>query len=74
MANINAQELQTIEILIPPITLQSRFVSIIENIEAQKAKAEERLRRSEALFQALLGWAFRGSCSERKREADVLMR
>lgn len=60
MANINAQELQDIKILIPPIPLQNHFARIIENLESQKQKVRAQRAQSEALFQGLLQRAFRG--------------
>ncbi|MRT92391.1 restriction endonuclease subunit S [Ancylomarina sp. 16SWW S1-10-2] len=60
MANINAQELQDIKILVPPISLQSKFVTIITEIEQQKAQAEKSLAKSEDLFNSLLQRAFKG--------------
>lgn len=41
-----------------PIALQNQFATIIENIEAQKAKAKEEARLGEELFQSLLQKAF----------------
>jgi type I restriction enzyme S subunit len=42
----------------PPIALQNKFASIIENIEQQKEKAKESLVHSEELFGALVGRYF----------------
>ena len=36
MANINAQELQKIKILIPPIELQNKFSRIVEKVERER--------------------------------------
>lgn len=60
MANINAQELQNIRIHLPPIDLQSKFASMVEEIEKQKQLAEENLKKSETLFNSLLQRAFKG--------------
>jgi len=54
MANINAKELQSIPLLLPPLTLQTRFASIIEKIEEQKAQVRKALQESEDLFQRLM--------------------
>lgn len=54
MANINAQELQNISILIPPISFQNQFATQIQNIELQKEKVKTQIKASENLFQALL--------------------
>jgi type I restriction enzyme S subunit len=60
MANINAQELQNIPLLKPPIELQNRFAEIIKRIEEQKIITHKSLQKSEELFQSLLQRAFRG--------------
>lgn len=60
MANINAQELQDIKILIPPITLQNQFAEKISLIEKQKELAKQSLQESENLFNSLLQKAFKG--------------
>jgi len=59
MANINAQELQNIMILKPPIELQDKFAEIIKQIEVQKQLTQKSFKRSEELFQSLLQKAFR---------------
>lgn len=59
MANINAQELQNIKILIPPIELQNKFANIIEKIEEQKSLYEEELEKLEENFKALLQKSFK---------------
>ncbi|MCH2488564.1 MAG: restriction endonuclease subunit S [Flavobacteriales bacterium] len=60
MANINAQELQNIKILVPPIELQNQFAETIALIEQQKALAKQELQESEDLFNCLLQKAFKG--------------
>ncbi len=60
MANINAQELQDITTLIPPIALQNEFAERVRAIEHQKQQAEKAARYSEELFQSLLQRAFKG--------------
>jgi type I restriction enzyme S subunit len=60
MANINAQELQNIKILQPPIELQNQFAEKIDLIEQQKAIAKQELQESEDLFNCLLQKAFKG--------------
>src|SRR5690606_6678350 len=56
-ANINAQELQDIKILIPPIHLQEEFAKKIEIIH--QLKAQTNAEKSEELFQSLLQKAFK---------------
>jgi type I restriction enzyme S subunit len=53
-ANINAKELQSIPIYLPPLPLQTQFATIIEKIESQKALAKQALQESEYLFQRLM--------------------
>lgn len=54
MANINAQELQDIRILIPPIELQDKFASIVTDTERLRQKQKQSEIELENLFQALL--------------------
>ena len=60
MANINAQELQNILILHPPVELQDQFAEKIALIEQQKELAKQELKESEDLFNCLLQKAFKG--------------
>ncbi|MEI8224726.1 MAG: restriction endonuclease subunit S [Bacteroidota bacterium] len=60
MANINAQEMQNIKILIPPVNLQNRFAEIVDRIEEQKKLTQKSFSKSEELFQSLLQRAFKG--------------
>ncbi|KUJ63869.1 hypothetical protein AR687_01390 [Flavobacteriaceae bacterium CRH] len=60
MANINAQELQNILILHPPIELQNKFAERIALIEQQKELAKKELIECEDLFNCLLQKAFKG--------------
>lgn len=53
-ANINAQELQSIKIYVPPLPLQTRFASIVTEIEAQKAQIQQALTEAETLFNSLM--------------------
>jgi type I restriction enzyme S subunit len=46
--------------ILPPITLQNKFATVIEKIEQQKELAGHELQKSEELFQSLLQEAFRG--------------
>jgi len=67
MANINAQELQNIKILFPPITLQNQFAERIQHIEAQKQQAQAVLQKSDDLFHSLLQRAFKGELTEQSK-------
>lgn len=60
MANINAQELQGIKILIPPIELQTQFAQIIEKTETIKSQYQQSLQELENLYGSLSQKAFRG--------------
>ena len=60
MANINAQELQNIPILLPPTNLQNAFATKIESIALNKIELTKQIDKSEQLFQSLLQRAFKG--------------
>jgi type I restriction enzyme S subunit len=60
MANINAKELQSIKILIPPIELQREYEQIVGAILVFKQSLEPSTRKFEALFSSLQQRAFRG--------------
>lgn len=60
MANINAQELQGIDILIPPLELQLQYASTLKQIRSEKLKVNRDVDLSESLFQSLLQSAFNG--------------
>jgi type I restriction enzyme, S subunit len=60
MANINAQELQGIRILIPPIDLQTKFAQIVEKTEALKTQYRQSLMELENLYGSLSQKAFKG--------------
>ena len=53
-ANINAQELQNIDILIPPISLQNEFATFIEELDKSKFTIRKSLEKLETLYRALL--------------------
>jgi len=60
MANINANELQKIQILIPPIKLQSQFAQIVKKTESLKTKYQSSLQALENLYGSFSQRAFRG--------------
>lgn len=60
MSNINAQELQDIKILIPPISLQNDFAEKVEVIEEQKKKLGESLELMEENYKSIMDKAFKG--------------
>jgi len=54
MANINAQELQNIKILIPPVSSQNQFADIVLQVIKTKSKMEESQKEIENLFNSLM--------------------
>jgi type I restriction enzyme S subunit len=58
MANINAKEVQTIAIPLPPVDLQHRFAARVEAIHLAKAPHQSALAECEALFGSLQSDAF----------------
>ena len=60
MANINAQELQNLLVMNPPLKIQNQFAERVQAIEAQKAQAQASLAQAEDLFNSLLQRAFKG--------------
>jgi len=53
MANINAQELQNIPILKPPLPLQNQFAEIVNKVEVLKEKYQKSLEELENLYGSL---------------------
>ena len=60
MANINAQELQDIPILKPPIELQNQFEAIVAKVESLRAQYTQSLTNIESLYGNLSQKAFKG--------------
>lgn len=52
--HLTGEKLKSVEILLPPLSLQQQFAAIIEKIESQKAKVKEALKESEDLFERLM--------------------
>jgi type I restriction enzyme S subunit len=57
---LNLSAIKSIEIILPPITLQKEFASRITLIDQQKQQAQQSLEKAEALFNSLLQRAFKG--------------
>jgi len=57
-ANINAQELQDIKMLIPPIDLQNRFAAFVACVETQKERQKKGLVLMELNYKALMQKCF----------------
>jgi type I restriction enzyme, S subunit len=72
MANINAQELQGIKIIIPPIELQTKFAKIVEKTEALKSQYQQSLQELENLYGSLSQRAFRGEMVIKKSETKFI--
>ena len=53
-ANINAQELQSIGIYIPPIELQKEFVSFKNQVDKLKVAVQKSLDKAQTLFDSLM--------------------
>jgi type I restriction enzyme S subunit len=58
--SITKEQLETFEVIIPPIEFQNEFADKIALIEQQKALAKKELQESEDLFNCLLQQAFKG--------------
>ena len=59
-ANINAQELKSIKIAIPPIELQNEFADFVKQTDKLKFEMEKRLKELEDNFNSLMQKAFNG--------------
>lgn len=57
-SNINAQELQNIEIYIPPIDLQNRFAEFVKQIDKQKFEIQKSLEEAQKLQESLMNKYF----------------
>lgn len=57
---INQGGLEKLNLIVPPVTLQTQFAERVAIIEEQKAVAQKSLEKSEELFNSLLQKAFKG--------------
>ncbi|OJY06302.1 MAG: hypothetical protein BGO90_09295 [Legionella sp. 40-6] len=64
MANINAKEYQSIEILIPPIEEQQKYAKITKKIRLNISCYQYSLNKCDELFNSLSQKAFRGELSK----------
>lgn len=53
-ANINAQELRSISIYLPPITLQHKFATFVEQVDKSKFEIQQSLEKLEILKKSLM--------------------
>ena len=60
MEAITKEQLQSIEVIKPPLELQNEFAERVQAIEAQKEQAQASLAQAEDLFNSLLQKAFKG--------------
>ncbi len=66
--NINTEQIASIELPVPPISLQQKFVKIIEKHLRLQAQQREAERQAEHLFQTLLHKAFQGELASNEDE------
>jgi type I restriction enzyme S subunit len=59
MEAITKEQLQNIEVIVPPIELQNQFAERVAQIEKQKQQAEASLVKAEELFSSMLQRAFK---------------
>ena len=53
-ANINAQELKSVRIYLPPIKLQNQFAAFVEQTDKSKFRIKQNLEKLEILYKSLL--------------------
>jgi|SRR3989344_3505188 len=58
--NLSARSVKSFEIPIPPLPLQQKFASIVEQVEKMKENVNKTKGNSEELFNSLMQKAFRG--------------
>ncbi|UFX83389.1 restriction endonuclease subunit S [Candidatus Absconditicoccus praedator] len=59
MANINAKEVQSIKIYLPPLELQQEFANKIQQIEAKKQLHQQSLEKLQELYSSQMQESFR---------------
>ncbi len=70
------RSLKKISLIIPPLDLQNRFVSIVESVEQQKVTQRQHLEELDMLFAALQQRAFNGELtgsSENSKELEGML-
>jgi type I restriction enzyme S subunit len=63
-ANINAQELQDIQILVPPIELQNEFLALLKAADKSKFELQRTIEEMDATYKSILRDAFSIETSE----------
>jgi type I restriction enzyme, S subunit len=71
MSNINAQELRSIPIPLPPLPLQGAFAARVAEIDRLKSHHRAHLEKLDALFASLQHRAFRGELSGAKEPCET---
>jgi len=66
---LNLEQIREFRIPVPPIPLQERFASLIQQHEVLQRGQREALRLAEHLFQSILHWAFSGDHDHEMAEA-----
>jgi len=60
LKHITKSKLESVEVAVPPVSLQSRFASFCKSVETQKARLSAQYSELESLFSALQSLAFNG--------------
>ncbi len=60
MPRVVMDEFKQFNIILPPLELQNQFASIVEKVEAEKAKLEDSLKEMEDNFNSIMQRAFKG--------------
>ena len=60
MTTIDQQALSSVEVVVPPGGLQSRFAAVVESVEQQRARQRTHLTELDTLFASLQSRAFQG--------------
>ena len=60
MTTIDQKALSSVEVVVPPVGLQSRFAAVVESVEQQNASQRAHLAELHTLFASLQSRAFRG--------------
>ena len=61
MTTIDQKALSSVEVVVPPVGLQSRFAAVVESVEQQRARQRAHLAELDTLFASLQSRAFRGT-------------
>lgn len=59
-SSINQQDVRSLQVVVPPLAVQKKFVELTQNINAVGAQQQTAIVKSESAFASLLHRAFRG--------------